>query len=204
MAVERGRQRRQAGEAGQSGRNRQADGQTRLARRCRRRMDVDRELGPVARGQIGVALVGNRLVVDARIPRGRRVGVDRDRTRLTAIRLRAHSVPAAGRNVPEQEPAERVGLLGVNRLPARTDQRHRRVGREAGDIHLLSASVRGERGRAGSGRARAGNRDQRGDERRGHRNGTRTNATPQDGASPHAATVPYRARACAGSQSSTL
>src|SRR5205823_881729 len=51
-----------------------------------RRPDVDRQLGAVAGGQVAVTVVGNRLVVDLRVPRLGLVGVHRDRCRLGAVR----------------------------------------------------------------------------------------------------------------------
>ncbi len=50
-----------------------------LAGRTGRRVHVDRQLGAVARRQIRVAVVGDRLVVDAGIPRRRGVRVDGER-----------------------------------------------------------------------------------------------------------------------------
>ena len=109
---------------------------------------VDGELRPVAGGEVRVAVVGNRLVVDARIPRRRLIGVHRERPRLCPVRIQAHAVAGARRHVAEQQPAERVGSLRVEGLSPAVMSDICCRGCEAGDVHLLGAAERIEaRGR---------------------------------------------------------
>ncbi len=91
-----------------------------LARRARRRVHVDRELRAVARGQVGVAVVGDFLFVDAGVPRRRGALVDGDRCRLFAAA--AHAVLLAGLHFAEEDAALFVGVLrGNGLLPFRSD-----------------------------------------------------------------------------------
>ena len=81
-------------------RKRRARWQPGLAGRTRRRVHVDGELRAVAGGQVPVAAVGDRLVVDVRIPRRRVLGVHRER---------AGFAPSETRDLVARRPAPRRG-----------------------------------------------------------------------------------------------
>ena len=106
---ERRIRREEVGPVRQLGVGRQAG----FARGARGRVHGEGELRPVARGEVLVAAGRDGLLVDARIPRRRRLVVDDERPGLHAIGVSAHAVPETGLNVAEQHPAERGGLLCV-------------------------------------------------------------------------------------------
>ncbi len=96
-------------------RDRRAGREAGLARRARGRVHVGGELRAVAHGQVRVAVGRDRLVVDARIPRGGLVGVHRERARRRAGGDAADAVARGRRHVPEQHAAARVGALRLQR-----------------------------------------------------------------------------------------
>ncbi len=168
---------RQVGSARQRGRHGQAGRQPRLAGRAGRRVHVDRELRPVARREVAVAVVRDRLVVDVRIPWRRGIGVHRDRSRLGPAGGGAHAVSPARWHVAEQQPAERVRALRVEGRSVGPQQRHARVRRQACDVDLLGAPVCAERCLCG----RTGGVDHD----RHKRAQQCAPQVPQEGASPH-------------------
>ena len=155
--------------------NRYARRQTGLSRGTCRRVHVDGELRSVAGGEVCVAIGRNRLVVDPWIPGRRLVGVHRQCPRFQPIRISAHAVTACRRHVPKQQPAERVGILRLEGLSRGVGERRRRVGCEAGDVHLVGAAerVKGRR-RGGS----VGGCQRTDDEPSAHQHRKRPRASP--------------------------
>ena len=118
-------------------------------RACRRRkVDVDRQLGAVARGQVRVAAVGDPLVEDAGIPGFGGLRVDGDRAGFFAVGCEPDPVARFWRDGPEQQPAGRVRGLRGDRFAVRAQQRHLGIRRQARYVELFHAPVRAERGRA--------------------------------------------------------
>ena len=118
-----------------------------LACRTARRVHVDRQFCAVACLQVRVAVVGDRLVVDARVPRCRRIGVNRDRFGGFPCGGDADLVVLAWLHFPEQHASKRVRVLrGDGRVLFQ--QRHLGVRRQAGRVHLFGAALRGEGRRA--------------------------------------------------------
>ena len=114
------------------------------------------ELDAVAGGQVSVAVLGDRLVVDAR---RRRCGLLREHGqragRLTGLR-KAHAVAVSRRHLAEQQPTLGVCLVAGDHVVGAVEQRHVRARRQAGDVDLLDAAARVERRVGGARRAGAG------------------------------------------------
>ena len=135
----------------------------------RRRVHVDRELRAVARGQVLVAVVGDLLPVDARIPRRGGVGVNRHRRGLGAGG-KPDAVSTAGLDVAVDQPALGVGTLSGDHMTGGAHQHGARVRLEPNRVDLLGAAMRvdpsrgrdGQRAQREQGRDRDRERDQGG------------------------------------------
>ncbi len=84
-----------------------------------RRVDVNRQLGPVAGRQVAVPARGDRLAVDAGAGRRRLRRQDLERRRFRAVSRQADGVAAARGDVAEEDAAEFVGasLLATSTPP---------------------------------------------------------------------------------------
>src|ERR1700722_2465248 len=90
-----------------------------------RRGHGDRELGAVARGQVLVAVVLDRLVIDARIPGLGRLAMHRYRCRLVAAASESDSV--AGARLHTREHHATLGVGGLPRAHATLGVEQRRT-----------------------------------------------------------------------------
>ena len=133
---ERRIRRKEVGPVRERGIGRQAG----FARGAGGRVHGQGKLRPIAGGEVLVTAGRDGLAVDARIPRRRRSVVHDERRRLHPIGTPPDAVPGALRDVTEQQPTERVGLLRVEGLPPRGDERHLLVRREARDVYLVDAA----------------------------------------------------------------
>ena len=117
-------------------------------------MHVDSELGPVACREVLVAVVRDRLVVDARIPRCRGIGVNGERRRLLPVRGQEHAVSLPRRNALEQHAPETVSRLGSECLSSGCDEGRLSRRGQTGDVYLLGTADGVKAGRCRGGGCR--------------------------------------------------
>ena len=108
-----------------------------------RRVDIDRQLGPVARGQVAVSTRRDRLFVD--VGAGRR-GLGRENPQGSRLRAPGDDpVAVSRRDVAKEDPAEVIGALRRDFDALFVVEGHRRPRRKPGRVDLFDAPVRLER-----------------------------------------------------------
>ena len=125
-------------------------------------MDVDRELRPVARLEVLVAVRVDVLVVDRLIGRRRGVGEHGELVR-DWVSLRLDRVARPGLHAPEEHSALGGRLVRLDRVAVLVDEVDHLPGLETGGVDLLDASVClvGEVGTGAGGRGEAERRAER-------------------------------------------